>query len=76
LISNVRRRRSEERVAGRISPSTNPLPGEKEKYATTQTVTYIQYVESNGTVATQPFVMQLSQAQAIVTAAEKVYCPA
>ncbi len=58
-----------------LAKATNPLPGEKEKYATAQTVTGIQYVESNGTVPTQPFVIQLPQAQAIVAAAEKVYCP-
>jgi hypothetical protein len=58
----------------RLSNTTNPLPG-KEKVATYFTVQNLQYMENDGTIDRQTFTVRLAQAQAIVAAAEQVYCP-
>jgi hypothetical protein len=58
-----------------IAKATNPLPGEKEKYASYVTVQSFQSAENTGALSAQPFVTRLAQAQAVVAAAEKVYCP-
>jgi hypothetical protein len=59
----------------RLSTTTNPLPGEADKVATYFTVQNLQHMENDGTIDRQPFTVRLAQAQAIVAAAEQVYCP-
>ncbi len=59
----------------RLSKTTNPLPGEKKQVVAYFTVQNLRYVENDGTVVRQPFTVRLAQAQAIVAAAEQVYCP-
>ena len=59
----------------RLSTTTNPLPGDADKVATYFTVQNLQYMENDGTIDRQSFTVRLAQAQAIVAAAEQVYCP-
>ena len=59
----------------RLSKTTNPLPDEREKVATYFTVQNLQYLENHGTIDRRPFTVRLAQAQAIVAAAQQVYCP-